>query len=54
MAIWSKCANNEYDIPDKSIASDPNQTHFRLALSIQWRLVASGDLNTYVTNLSCL
>lgn len=30
------CADSEFKIPDKSIAGDLNQAHFRLALSIQW------------------
>lgn len=34
MAILSKCAGSKFDIPDKSLANDLFQTHFRLALSI--------------------
>lgn len=33
--ILSKCADNKFEIPDKRKASDPNQRHFRLILSIQ-------------------
>lgn len=30
------CADSKFKTPDKSIFGDPNQAHFRLALSIQW------------------
>lgn len=30
------CADSKLEIPDKSIASDQNQPHFRIPLSIQW------------------
>lgn len=38
MAFLSKCAENNFDMHDKSIAGDPNRPHFLLhvTLSIQW------------------
>lgn len=35
MAQLSKCGDSKFELPNKSIASDPNQAHVRLALSIQ-------------------
>lgn len=35
MAFLSKCADSKFEIPDKSIARNPNHAHLRLAFKFE-------------------
>lgn len=54
MAFLSKCADSKFEIPNKSIAINPNHAHFRLAFKFEDNLhggCEEGLLKTHFVNI---